>query len=446
MRIAFYTLGCKVNQYESEIMSDLFSNDGFDIVDVDDDADVYVINSCTVTASSDKKTRQVIRRLKSQNPSAIVALTGCFPQAFPTEAEIIPEADVIQGSYNRGAILANVKKALITRSRIVDITPHKSGEQFEPMKTNKITDKNLKQRTRAFIKIEDGCDRYCSYCIIPKARGPIRSKKLSDIKTEVLELVANGYKEIVLVGINLSSYGKELSSIRLVDAIELCCSIDGVERVRLGSLEPELLLDDDLDRMSRQEKFCPQFHLSLQSGSDKTLSRMNRHYTSSEYYDIVTKIRSRFNNSAITTDIMVGFAGETDEEFNESIAFAQKVQFARVHVFSYSIRQGTKAATMPNQLSREQKEKRSHLMIEATAKSAAEFLQSQIGTECEILIETKQSSKSNCNYLENVGMDEYIGYTENYTRAVVNSNRDLCGEIVKAKITAINGDYVIAIE
>lgn len=412
MRIAFYTLGCKVNQYETEILANRFANDGFDIVDIEDEADVYVINSCTVTASGDKKTKQIIRRFKRINPNAIVALTGCFPQAFPDEASLVPEADIIQGSYNRAALLPNVKKALQTRERIVDITPHQKNEAFEPMKAQKFM-----ERTRAFVKIEDGCDRYCTYCIIPKARGPIRSKPLEDIKSEITDLVANGYKEFVLVGINLSSYGKDMQPLRLIDAIETIASIEGVKRIRLGSLEPELLSDDDLIRMSRIPQFCDQFHLSIQSGCDATLKRMHRHYDTAKYEEIVTKIRSIFKNPAITTDIMVGFPGETEEEFEASLVFAKKIQFAKAHVFAYSIRQGTKAATMENQVDKHTKEQRSKRMIEVAKQATQEFMQTQVGTTQEVLFETPHSE------------NEYVGYTKNYTKVIVQSKEDICGEI-----------------
>ena len=229
---------------------------------------------------------------------------------------------------------------MATGERVVDITPHAKGEAFEPMSAS-----SFMERTRAFVKIEDGCDRYCSYCIIPTARGPIRSKPLQELKTELSALAQNGYKEVVLVGINLSSYGRDLGC-RLIDAVELACSIDGVKRVRLGSLEPELLTGDDIRRMAAQPKFCPQFHLSLQSGCDETLRRMNRHYDSAEYLRIVDDLRAHFPNCAITTDVMVGFPGETEEEFAASLDFVQRVELAKAHVFAYSIRPGTRAASM----------------------------------------------------------------------------------------------------
>jgi len=342
-RIAFTTLGCKVNQYETECLAELFSQNGFEVVEPDEAADVYVINSCTVTASGDKKTRQMLRRMKKKNPGSIAALTGCYPQAFPDKAAAIPEADIVTGTKDRLDLLNKVRKAL-EGERIVSVTPHIRGELFEPMRVN-----GLRGRSRAYLKIEDGCERYCSYCIIPTARGPIRSKPMEDIREEVTALADAGYKEVVLVGINLSSYGKE-TGLRLIDAIELCCSVPGIERVRLGSLEPELLTGDDIARMAKLKNFCPQFHLSLQSGCDRTLKAMNRHYDSAEYARIVRDIRASFDNAAITTDIMVGFAGETEEDHKASLAFAEEIGFAKVHVFAYSRREGTVAARRPDQV------------------------------------------------------------------------------------------------
>ncbi|MEG0570547.1 MAG: tRNA (N(6)-L-threonylcarbamoyladenosine(37)-C(2))-methylthiotransferase MtaB [Oscillospiraceae bacterium] len=427
VRAAFFTLGCKVNQYETEVLKNYFANDGFDIVDIEDQADIFVINSCTVTSTGDKKTKQLIRKIKRQNPNAIVALTGCFPQAFPSEAASVIEAQVVTGAYNRKGLLAAVKEALATGKRVVDITSHKKGEQFEHMQAQRPS-----QKTRAFVKIEDGCDRYCSYCIIPTARGPIRSKTMEDLKEELISIAQNGAKEVVLVGINLSSYGKDFTQgKRLVDAVELACSIDGLQRIRLGSLEPELLSDKDLQAMASFSKFCPQFHLSLQSGCDMTLQRMNRHYDTAEYKRIVDLIRSLFVNPSITTDIMVGFAGETQEEFIKSLNFAKEIGFAKAHVFAYSIREGTKAAKMQNQLDKHTKDLRSKQMIKQTLQSTAAFLSSQIETTAEVLVETKLST------------DEYIGYSKNYTPVVIKSQTDICGKIVEVKITASTLEHCI---
>lgn len=425
MRIAFYTLGCKVNQYETQILIQQFSANGFDIVEPTEDADIYIINSCTVTSIGDKKTRKVLRRLKRQNPSAKMVLTGCFPQAFPDEAIMLTEADVITGSYNRSSLIDAVNRSLISNERIIEIIPHQKGEKFESMKTDKFFEK-----TRASIKIEDGCDRYCSYCIIPTARGPVRSKPIDELKMELIELSNAGYKEVVLVGINLSMYGRDLGY-RLIDAIELVEQTDGIERVRLGSLEPELISLDDISRMSKLKKLCPQFHLALQSGCDETLKRMNRHYTTDDYMKIAESFRKFFPNSAITTDIMVGFPMETDEEFAKTLDFINRLSLAKAHVFSYSIREGTVAARMSGQVSPPIKEERSKLLIEATDKSRMDFLYKQIGTVQKVLFEASS--------------EDYItGYTENYTPVVLNADKPLWGEIHSVKIISVSHDKCIA--
>lgn len=425
MRIAFYTLGCKVNQYESEALSSAFIRNGYTLVSAEESADVYVINSCTVTASGDKKNRQVLRRLRRQHPNAILALTGCFPQAFPEQAEKLIEADIIRGARDRMKLIQDVETVLSTGIRIVDLPPHERTESFESMRVER-----FHERTRAFVKIEDGCDKYCTYCIIPKARGPIRSKPLEELKKELFALAKNGYKEVVLVGINLSSYGKELK-VSLTDAVELACSIEGIERVRLGSLEPELLSDEDISRLAKLPKFCPQFHLSLQSGCDQTLKRMNRHYSSAEYAEIVQKIRSHFENPSITTDIMVGFPGETEEEFEASLHFAREIQFAKAHVFAYSRRSGTGADRMPNQLTRSQKEARSDRMIKATDQDRLRFLDSQIGRYEKVLFETETTD----------GYSE--GYTPNYCPVKVKSDTSLSGQILSIQLERVEKDYCI---
>lgn len=427
MRAAFHTLGCKVNQYETQVIQNQFALDGFDIVDIDDEADVYVINSCTVTDSGDQKVTRMIRRLRRKSESAIIALMGCFPQAFPEKMQALTQANVICGAQNRGGLLKLVKQALLTGERLVDISPHPKGEAFEPMKTDRFD-----EHTRAFVKIEDGCDRYCSYCIIPKARGPIRSKSLSDLEEELISLAQNGYKEVVLVGINLSSYGKETGyKHRLSDAVVLACSIKGIKRVRLGSLEPELLTDEDLDKLAAQESFCPQFHLSIQSGCDATLSRMNRHYTSQEYTKITQRIKKRFKNAAITTDIMVGFPGETQEEFLSSLSFAREAGFAKMHVFSYSVRAGTRAAEMENQVARTEKEKRCKAMLLVAEQAIKNFCDSQCSLVCNVLFEARLSD------------GRYCGYTENYTKVLVKSDKNLCGEILKTHLVKREREHCI---
>ena len=424
MRIAFYTLGCKVNQYETQVLSQQFAAAGFDLVEPTDIADVYVVNSCTVTSSGDKKTRQILRRLKRQNPAAKVALTGCFPQAFPDAAEAFTEADVITGSYNRASLLPAIRECLATGSRVVNITAHQKGEAFEDMKAGKFFEK-----TRASIKIEDGCERYCAYCIIPYARGPVRSKPLMDLKLELTELAAAGYKEVVLVGINLSAYGKDFGG-HLTDAIALACTTDGIERVRLGSIEPEMITDKDLEEMARYPRLCPQFHLALQSGCDATLKRMNRKYDTAKYRRMVGRIRDLFENPSITTDIMVGFPGETEEEFASTLRFVEEIGLAKAHVFSYSIREGTAAARMPGQVDPQVKEERSARLIAATGKTRQEFLQNQVGTVQEVLFETQTGGLTH-------------GYSKNYTPVFVKTDEDVTGAIQRVEITGAEADHCI---
>ncbi len=424
MKAAFFTLGCKVNQYETEIIKEQFAENGYTIVHPNSAADVFILNSCTVTSGGDKKTRQTLHRFRRENPTAVIAVIGCYPQAFPEDAGKLSDADIIMGAQNRRAVFDRVTEILNERRKIVEITQYSKGVPFEPMSAS-----SFSEHTRAFVKIEDGCDRYCSYCIIPKARGPVRSKPLCDLKAELLSLAENGYKEVVLVGINLSSYGRG-SDFGLADAVELANSVEKIKRVRLGSLEPELLTDSDLARMASCKKFCPQFHLSLQSGCDQTLSRMRRHYTTKEYADIVGKIRKSFQNPSVTTDIMVGFAGETDEEFKESVEFAKKIGFAKTHVFAYSVRKGTAAAKMSGQISARVKEQRSAEMIAVTIKLREEFLRSQISLTQSVLFETCEN-----------GM--VFGYTKNYAPVAVNGNEELCGTIKNVRLIRVENDRCI---
>lgn len=427
MKVAFHTLGCKVNQYETQVMKQLFIDKGYDIVDFNQTADVYVINSCTVTGSGDKKTKQLLNSTKKHHPDSTTVLSGCFPQAFPDIATDLHNADVVVGSYNRNNIVQMVEQFSNSKQRVVNIIKHTKGEPFEVMSAN-----DFSNRTRAFIKIQDGCDRYCSYCIIPTARGPIRSKLIDDIVTEVTTMSENGHKEIVLVGINLSSYGRDEQTAKsdnpvcLVDVVERVASISSVKRVRLGSLEPELLTEEQLDRLSKVDKFCDQFHLSLQSGSDGTLERMRRHYTTDEYYEIVRNIKKRFKNPTITTDVMVGFAGETPEEFEQSIQFVEKVGFSKIHVFAYSKRTSTVAYNMPNHVDEQTKKIRCSKMIALGEQLTDKFLRSQLNSVQSVLFEENNQ-----------------GYTHNYARVKVQSDTDLAGQILDVTITEVKEDYLI---
>ena len=417
MNVKFITLGCKVNQVESEAMREALLAGGFQEAAEGQTADVVVVNSCTVTAVSDQKARQALRREKKRNPGAVAVLTGCWPQAFPQEAEDFLEADIVLGTTRRAALLPKILEYLSTKQRIVDIAPHEKGEKFE-----KLTISAMHGRTRAFLKIEDGCDRFCSYCIIPYARGRVRSKPLEDIKAEAALLGDHGYREVVLTGINLPAYGKDLG-LHLCDAVEAACAASGIARVRLGSLEPEQLTPEIIARMAKQEKLCPQFHLSLQSGCDATLKRMNRHYTTAEYRQIVRNLRQAFPNCAITTDIMVGFTGETEEEFAASLAFAKEIAFAKVHVFAYSRRPGTRAYNMPGQVTNKVKEERSRQMIAATLATQRDFFAAQAGRVEEVLFEQERE--------KNV----YEGYTRNYTPVRAASAVPLQGQVLPVEIT-----------
>lgn len=423
MNVYFYTFGCKVNQYETENIKQNFLNHGFKTTNEIKDADIFIINTCTVTNMSDRKNRQLIHRIKKLKPSSIIVLTGCFPQAFKEQASQLHEVDIITGASDKTIILNLVEQFLVNHTRIIQVSEHHKGEKFESMHNNKFTEK-----TRAYIKIQDGCDQYCTYCIIPYARGHIRSKTLEDLKSELNDLALAGHKEIVLVGINLSCYGKEYGY-RLIDAIEAACNTNGIERVRLGSLEPELISDDDIKRMALQKKLCPQFHLSLQSGCDKTLKAMNRKYNSEEYYTLVQKIRNAFKKCAITTDIMVGFPDETDEDFNSSLEFVKKVGFAKSHIFPYSIREGTVAAKMKNQITHQEKEKRAKLMAEITDRSHKAYLLSYVGKTVEVLVETQDDD------------GYYKGHTDDYIPVkfkVKNLNKKLKSSLTCVKIERLD--------
>ena len=425
MKVSAITLGCKVNQYETQAMMGKLSAGGFFPCPAAEEADVVLINSCTVTAASDHKVRQTLRRCRKQNPHAVIVLTGCMPQAFPEAAEALEDADVVLGNSNRASLVPDILRYLSTRQRVIDIVPHETGEAFESMKVE-----SFYERTRAFVKIQDGCNRFCSYCIIPYARGRIRSKPLDELKKELAQLSENGYREVVLTGINLSAYGQEIG-LHLCDAVEAACAVPKISRVRLGSLEPEQLQDDVIARLAKQEKLCPQFHLSLQSGCDETLRRMNRHYDTDEYRRIVKTLRSVFPNAAITTDMMVGFAGETEEEFAKSLAFAKEIAFAKVHVFAYSRRPGTVAYNMPGQVTNAVKEERSRALIAATEETRRAFLQQQLGRTEPVLFEQEAA--------KNV----WEGYTANYTPVHMASRENLAGKILDVHLESCAGDFCI---
>lgn len=389
MRVTFYTLGCKVNQNETGALAQLFEESGYTVVSNEEGADVYVVNSCTVTNFGDQKSRKWLRRAKRENPGAVTVLTGCYPQAFPEEAAAIAEADVVTGSGNRRAILQDVQKVLNGESeRVVDIRPHEKGERFEELPMDKFA-----EHTRAFVKVEDGCNRRCAYCVIPRARGPVRSRDEASILQELHRLTESGYKEIVLTAISLPSYGTD-SGTSLVELVEKAAAVPGVERLRLGSLDPDMLHDDDILRLSRVKKLCPQFHLSLQSGCDKTLRAMRRPYTTAQFAEIADKLRKAFgpDNVSFTTDVIVGFPGETEEDFEASMKFVTEQRFLKVHVFPYSRREGTAAYDFSDQIPEHEKEERSRRMTAAVESVRAEEAAKMQGRMADVLLETPLSA------------------------------------------------------
>lgn len=423
MKVYFYTLGCKVNQYESQEMAELLNNAGYTIIDSIADADIAVVNSCTVTAESVRKTRQTVRRFKKQKPDCVIILTGCASQAEPHIMNDLPEVDIFMGNKTNTRILDAINKYYNTRSPLSYREEHKTGD---PLLSTGIT--RFDGHTRAFLKIQDGCDRFCSYCLIPTARGRSRSKPLDVIDNELKCLAENGYKEIVFVGINLSDYGKN-TPYSLPDALELAEKYDAIERVRLGSLEPDHITDQMIERMSKLTKLCPQFHISVQSGCNSVLKAMNRHYSAEEYEELCNKLRETFCEATITTDILVGFPTESDEDFIATTEFVKKIKFEKVHVFPYSVREGTRAAAMP-QLTKQVKESRATALSTITEGIRREYLNKQTGKKVDVLFEVSKNG-----YTE--------GYTENYTPVKVFTSENLQGEIRKVHITGTENDCCI---
>lgn len=425
-KVAFYTLGCKVNQYETEAMLELFEKEGYEKAETEDYADVYVINTCTVTHMSDRKSRQYIRRMKKKNPDAIIAVVGCYSQVSPEEILSIDEVNLVMGTNDRKKIVEEVKKIDASRkvSTVDDIMKVKAFEEIEINKTN--------GKTRAFMKIQDGCDRYCSYCIIPYARGRVRSRDLESIVKEVENLASNGYKEVVLTGIHIASYGKDIkdSDIKLLDVIKQINDIEGIERIRLSSVEPILFTDEFVEAVSTMDKVCPHYHLSLQSGCDETLKRMKRRYTTEEYKAIVDRLRAAIPNVSITTDVIVGFPGETNEEFDKTYEFLKDIELTHMHVFKYSPRKGTPAATMENQVDPSTKHDRSEKLLQLNEENFNKFGQKMLDKEFNVLFEQK------------VGDNKYEGLTENYVKVIVESDNDISEQILKVKIKDVKNEFL----
>lgn len=416
MKVLFKTLGCKVNRYDTETLRELFAcGDILSVNEGEDIPDIVVVNSCTVTAESDRKTRQTVRKMRRQYPAAVIAVTGCMPQARPEKAKTLTDADIIIGNALNSELPALVKKFMAHRDKIVESKPHRPHEKISPLSSH-----SFEGRTRAFVKIEDGCNRFCSYCIVPYARGRVRSKPPERIAEELTAFAAAGYKEAVIAGINLSAYGSDIG-LTLPDGVK-AADVEGIERLRLGSLEPDQLTPEVLDGLKSVKKLCGQFHLSLQSGSDSVLKRMNRKYDTALYRRIISDIRARFENCSVTTDIMTGFPGETEEEFNETLDFVKEIGFSKVHIFCYSRREGTPAAQMENQVDEQVKTARSKALSKVAEKCAKDFFAAQVGRIENVLFEQQKDGF-------------FEGYTENYTPVKVKAENGLKGRILPVKIT-----------
>lgn len=426
--VAFHTLGCKVNQYETEAMEELFEKSGYSIVKDEDLADVYVINTCTVTNLSDRKSRQFIRKSKKINENSIIAVVGCYSQVSPGEVEAIEGVDVIIGTSDRNKVVELCEQAKINNEKINIVRNIKTYKEFE-----KIDIDQIKSKTRGNIKIQDGCNQFCSYCIIPYARGPIRSRDHKEIVSETKKLAEAGFKEIVLTGIHVASYGKDLDKLPLIEVIKEIGKIDGIERIRLSSLEPTLIDEDFMKEIVDIGKVCDHFHLSLQSGSNTVLKRMNRKYTSEIYREKVDIIRQYMPTAGLTTDIIVGFPGETDDEFNETCELVKSIGFSRIHVFKYSPRKGTPAASFENQIDGTIKNLRSERLIAIGEELTKAFNSKFINSKLDVLFEEENKKIS----------DSYEGYTTNYIRTRVVSNESLLGEIKKIEIESTIDDILI---
>jgi len=415
--VSFCTLGCKVNQYETEAMLTLFKKRGYDIKNFDEVCDIYVINTCVVTSEAERKSRQMIGRAKKKNPDALVCVVGCYSQMAPEKVSALGSADIIIGTKDRKMIVDLCEEKIASEMPMVCVGNILKEREFENLEISSYEDK-----TRAFVKIEEGCTEFCSYCIIPYTRGAVRSRSEKSITKEVANLVANGYREIVLTGIHIGSYGKDLNGKTLLDAIKAVERVEGVERIRLGSVEPRMLTSEFVEEISKMEKMCDHFHVSLQSGCDKTLKRMNRKYTADEYRQAIKRLRDAFVNPAITTDIITGFPGETEEDFDICTSFVKEIAFSEVHVFPFSPREGTKAFDMEDQVEKRVREERAKKLIEIASELHKDYVASFDGKVADVLFEQKVSD------------DEYEGHMKNYIKVRMKSDENITHKIVKVKL------------
>jgi threonylcarbamoyladenosine tRNA methylthiotransferase MtaB len=428
LKAALHNLGCKVNSYETDAMAQLLKSNGYEIVPFSEKADVYIVNTCSVTNMADRKSRQMLHKAKKNNPEAVVVATGCYVQTATEQIKKDLSVDIVIGNNKKKDIISILNNYFKEKEKIyvVDIN---QIEEYEELEISTVT-----EHTRAHMKIQDGCNNFCSYCIIPYARGRIRSRKMVNIKEEMERLAENGFREVVLTGINLGFYRDEDRT--LIDVIEMADKIEGIERIRLGSIDPEIITPEFVNRLKKIKKICQHFHLSLQSGCDSVLKSMNRHYTTKEYENKCNLLREAFENPAITTDIIVGFPGESDEDFKATVEFAEKIEFAMLHVFKYSKRQGTVAASMPNQVDENVKSRRSEELIAVGDKLMKKYRDTFVGTREEVLFEEEKSID---------GVSYILGHTKKYIQVAVLDNTDLIGKIVEIEIKgALNKEIMLA--
>ena len=423
-KAALHNLGCKVNAYETEAMQEMLEKAGYEIVPFKEGADIYIINTCTVTNIADRKSRQMLHRARKMNPDAIVVAAGCYVQAQAEKQEIDPCIDIVLGNNRKKdliTVLEEYQKNKAEDTCLEEVEDISRTREYEPLSLTRPGD-----HTRAYIKVQDGCNQFCTYCIIPYARGRVRSRTVEDVIREVRSLAENGYREVVLTGIHLSSYGIDFDGERhLLELIRAVHEVDGISRIRLGSLEPGIVTEEFAEAIAALSKMCPHFHLSLQSGCDATLKRMNRRYTSGEYYEKCQILRKYFDHPALTTDVIVGFPGETEEEFRQSMEFVDKVDFYETHIFKYSKREGTKAAVMEGQVSEQVKARRSALMISLGEKKRKAYEESFVGKEVEVLVEEPAVIE---------GRTVQTGHTKEYIKIALEQEKDLRNQIVKVRI------------
>ena len=432
--VALHNLGCKVNSYEIDVMQQRLQESGYKIVPFDEAADVYIINTCTVTNIADRKSRQMIHRARRLNPDAVVVAAGCYVQTAGEAVWQDGAVDIAVGNNRKKDIVSILEEYWQAQQPAADVIDIGTVREYEEMQLS-----HTAEHTRAYIKIQDGCNQFCSYCIIPYARGRVRSRREEDILREVQGIVDAGYKEIVLTGIHISSYGIDRGGSELLQLIEKLHVIDGLERIRLGSLEPRIVTDDFAARISAMAKICPHFHLSLQSGCDSVLRRMNRHYTAGEYFQTTEALRRYYRDPAITTDVIVGFPGETEEEFHTTEEFVHKINFYEMHIFKYSKRQGTRAAQLKDQLTEADKSRRSEILMEAEKQMSYAYRAGYLHREVEVLMEEKKEIN---------GRVYWIGHTPQYIKAAkaVGESSNLSNQIVRGEITEFLKDDIMLLK